>query len=183
MKSRPIPEIEGAYLISLQENSDSRGVLIELFNNQIIKGIQGWEEFFPKQINWVSSLKGSIRGIHRSKRQFPQMKIVFCTKGEIVDHLVDLRLDSKTYRNHIEISLSGSEKSCLLIPHRVGHGFQTISNESEVVYLMNRVYSPLEEFTINPEDPALGINWVKPYILSTKDKTAPFLESIELPLF
>jgi dTDP-4-dehydrorhamnose 3,5-epimerase len=183
LKSRPIPEIEGAYLISLQENSDSRGVLIELFNNQIIKGIQGWEEFFPTQINWVSSLKGSIRGIHRSKRQFPQMKIVFCTKGEIVDHLVDLRLDSKTYRNQIEILLSGSEKSCLLIPHRVGHGFQTISNDSEVVYLMKRVYSPLEELTINPEDPALGINWVKPHILSTKDKTAPFLESIELSLF
>jgi len=183
LKSRPIPEIEGAYLISLQENSDSRGVLIELFNSQIIKGIQGWEEYSPTQINWVSSMKGSIRGIHRSKRQFPQMKIVFCTKGEIVDHLVDLRPDSKTYRNHVEILFSGSEKSCLLIPHRVGHGFQTISDESEVVYLMSRVYSPMEELTINPEDPALDINWVKPHILSTKDKTAPFLESIELSLF
>lgn len=183
MKPKSIPEIDGAFLISLQENTDSRGVLIELFNNQIIKGIKGWEEYSPTQINWVSSMKGSIRGIHRSKRQFPQMKIVFCTKGEIVDHLVDLRPDSKTYRNHIEIFLNESEKSCLLIPHRVGHGFQTISDESEVVYLMNRVYSSSEEFTINPKDPLLGINWSEPHVLSTKDEFAPFLENIDLTLF
>ena len=167
----------------MQENIDSRGVLIEIFNNEIIKRNPGWEQYSPTQVNWVSSIKGSIRGIHRTKIEFPQMKVVFCATGEIADHLVDLRPASKTFKNHVEISLSGSDNSCLLIPHGVGHGFQTISESSEVLYLMNRIYNPLEELTINPEDPLIGINWLKPNILSARDKSAPFFNDIGLSSF
>ena len=178
-----IPEIDHAYIISMQQNIDSRGVLIEIFKSDVTTRLQGWEQFTSAQVNWVSSTKGSIRGIHRTKKEFPQMKILFCANGEIADHLVDLRPDSKTYKNHIEILLSGIDQNCLLIPEGVGHGFQTLSESSEVLYFMSRSYSLLEELTINPEDPSLSINWRKPYILSSKDKSAPLLENIEESLF
>ena len=94
MNLLPIPEIEGAYNSFLEPHTDNRGTLIEIWNKKQIKGDSDWSTFNPVQINFVSTSKGAIRGIHRTIKNMPQRKVVTCVAGKVLDVLVDLRPES-----------------------------------------------------------------------------------------
>jgi len=178
----PVTEIPGAYKIELVNWSDSRGSLMEIWNskNFIEQGV--WPDFIPVQVNLVKSNQGAIRGIHRTIRYAPQRKIVTCTEGAIKDYLIDLRPESTHYRNVVSVAIDASKPLLLLVPERVGHSYQTISENSTVCYYFDRAYNPEEEIGINPFDQDLRITWDEPYILSPKDSNAPLLNEIALEL-
>jgi len=176
----PIPKIDGAFTLQLTPHEDARGFLVELWNKASVQGVEEWANFSPVQINFVVSKSGSVRGIHRTKKNSPQRKVLTCIAGRVLDVLVDLRPESSTFRNITRIDLDGANPTLILIPAGVGHGMQSLGGDSSVLYCFDRSYNPADELGINPLDETLGIEWEEPLVLSDKDADAPNLNSYPL---
>jgi len=174
--------VPGCYLIKNEIHNDLRGKLVESWKLSDINKIPGWEYFNPVQQNFVESSKNTIRGIHRTKRSYPQFKVLTVNHGIIKDVLVDLRTNSETYGSYSEVILEAKNFETLLIGEGIGHAFQTLTIKSLVTYSFSAQYSPENEITINPLDSELGITWDIPLILSDKDRCAPQLRDINLEL-
>jgi dTDP-4-dehydrorhamnose 3,5-epimerase len=102
-----------------------------------------------------------------------QTKLVTCTSGLVLDVIVDLRPGSITYGDHLEVELSENLGKCVYISNGLGHGFQALEDKSVVTYLLDKEYSPNNEFGINPVDPNLSIKWPLLYFyISEKDRTS-----------
>ena len=104
MNLLPIPEIEGAYKAFLEPHNDSRGTLVEIWNKKQIRGGSKWSTFNPVHINFVTTKKGAIRGIHRTIKNAPQRKVVTCVAGKCSMFWVDLRPESPTFRGVLRLS-------------------------------------------------------------------------------
>lgn len=170
--------IEGAFLAESGVFGDERGFFREWFKTSDIENFTH-KKFNVEQANISSSAKGVLRGIHYSLSVKGQAKWVTCVSGLIKDVIVDIRPDSKTFGNWVEVELSGTSGNAVLIGEGLGHGFISLADVSTVAYLVSSPFSPSEEFEINPLDPALGINWGLPLSelkISAKDKNAPMLE-------
>ena len=170
--------IEGVWLAESPIWSDDRGFFREWFKTEEINKATG-RNFNVEQANISSSTKGTLRGIHYSLAAKGQAKWVTCVSGLIKDVIVDIRPNSKTYGQWIEVELSGTSGNAVLIGEGLGHGFISLSDVSTVAYLVSLPFSPTEEFEINPLDQAIGINWGLPLSelkISDKDKNAPTLE-------
>ena len=165
-------EISGVYEILLGNRSDERGDLTEIWSAGIRKSISDWNDFEVAQTNFVNSKLGVIRGIHRLVRNVPQRKVVYCAQGKIDDLIVDLRPESETFKKWLRIGMNEEKNSLLLIPHRIGHSFQTLTSNSKVIYQMDTIYQPNAEININPFDEELGLIWTEEAMLSEKDSNA-----------
>ena len=114
--------------------------------------------------------------MHFQKEPKAEAKIVQCLKGKIYDVAVDLRKDSKTYGQWVAEELNEKNKRMFFIPKGFAHGFQTLSNNCEVQYLMSEFYSQENASGVRFDDPFLKINWpIKNPILSEKDKDWPLI--------
>ncbi len=167
--------IEGLWQIENDIFTDSRGSFSEIFQAaEFYK--QTSLNFMPAQWNQSVSSKGVLRGIHYSLAPKGQSKWVNCSVGSILDIVVDLRRDSKTFLSTFEIELTSGNHRSLVIGPGLGHSFQSLEDGSVVNYLLTSMYSPSEEFGLNPLDPNLEINWPQPSpLLSDKDRHAPSL--------
>ena len=174
--------IEGAWIFTPQIHEDSRGRFLESFRLDEITSQLG-REFAVKQVNQSTSNEGVIRGIHSSKNPPGQAKYITCLAGAIWDVVVDLRPSSQTFGKWEAIELSASNAKAVLISEGLGHGFLSLTDDTLVSYLCNQVYSPDEEFGINPFDKDLAIDFqsrleaigARDGILSKKDSDAPSL--------
>lgn len=131
------------------------------------------------QINHtLTRKKGGARGLHFQYPPYTETKVVSCLKGEIFDVAVDLRRDSPTYLHwHGEI-LSAANRKSLLIPDGYAHGFQTLTEDCELIYLHTASYHPEAEGALNVADPKLNIAWPLPVDdLSDRDRNHPFISS------
>ena len=149
--------------------SDKRGFLTRLFCLEEINTFSTFKGI--KQINRTfTNKKGSIRGIHFQNPPASETKIIICTKGKIFDVAVDLRKNSKTYLKHVSIILNSDLNNMILIPKGFAHGFQTLTDNVELIYFHDHEYSPSLESGFNPFDPLLKIEWpLEDYIISKKD--------------
>jgi len=171
MKVTPLA-ITGAWLIESPVYPDDRGIFREWFKPEVLKQI-GVPVFEVRQANTSISKKGVIRGIHYSPELGGQTKLVTCTSGSVLDVIVDLRPNSKTYGSHLEIELSQNLGKCIYVASGLGHGFQALEENSVVTYLLDKEYSPNNEFGINPVDPDLDIKWpLSDFHISEKDRTS-----------
>jgi dTDP-4-dehydrorhamnose 3,5-epimerase len=166
-------------LLDLSEHHDKRGVLTEIFRKSWLAEVEYWADFKVLQQNFVRSNFGAIRGIHMSKPHIIQRKILFCINGKIRDQLVDLRPNSPTYLQTLQITLSESTPALLFVPHGVGHSFQVESDTAEIVYMFDSEYDPKSEISITPFDSEIDFKWELPYTLSEKDKRALTWEQIK----
>ena len=165
--------IDGAYVIQVEKFGDDRGFFMESFNHKQFQKEVG--DFNFVQDNHSLSTEGVLRGLHYQIKH-PQGKLVRCTQGEIFDVIVDLRVNSPTYRKNFTIKLNRPDLM-LWVPPGLAHGFYTISAEAEFQYKVTDYYNPLYDRTLKWDDNDLGIKWPfyeywgypKP-ILSQKDK-------------
>ena len=165
--------IAGAWLIESPIYPDNRGTFREWFKSETLKenGVPALE---VRQANTSVSKKGVIRGIHYSAEIEGQTKLVTCTSGSVLDVIVDLRPESKTYGDHLAINLSANLGKCVYISSGLGHGFQALEDISVITYLLDKEYLPSNEFGINPVDPNLNIRWpLLDFHISEKDLTSP----------
>lgn len=164
--------LEGCYIIEPYIHKDDRGYFYECFHKEKFEKVIN-EKIHFVQDNQSRSKRGVLRGIHFQKGEYAQAKLVRVLQGEVLDVVVDLRKDSKTFGQHEAIILSDTNKKQLFVPKGFGHGFITLSEISEFSYKCDQYYHKESESGIIYNDPTLGIDWRLPeleIIVSQKDK-------------
>ena len=179
--------IDGVWLAESPVWSDDRGFFREWFKSEAVKAATG-RDFGIEQANISLSAAGTLRGVHYSIAPRGQAKWITCVSGSIQDVIVDIRTDSKTFGQWIDVELRGHTGKAVLISEGLGHGFLALEDHTAVAYLVSTPCSPADEFEINPLDEKIGIKWGKDLSdlkISDKDKSAPRLierkENGELP--
>lgn len=176
MKLTPLG-IEGAWLAESPVWSDERGFFREWFKAEDVKTATG-RDFGIEQANISLSSMGTLRGIHYSIAPQGQSKWITCVSGSIQDVIVDIRSDSKTFGQWVDVDLRGDSGQAVFISEGLGHGFLALEDNTTVAYLVSTPFSPTDEFEINPLDENIRIEWSKDLAtlkISDKDKMAPTL--------
>jgi dTDP-4-dehydrorhamnose 3,5-epimerase len=169
-------ELKGSWLAKSELHIDDRGSFREWFKSDEVKSVTGLD-FIVKQSNISISKKNSIRGMHFSTSPLGQSKWITCVAGSVWDVVVDIRLNSPTFKKWAGIQLSEDSGLSLLAGKGFAHGFLALENNSAISYLLTSEYSPSEEFGFNPLDPSLSIDWkIENPIMSQKDLSAPTLD-------
>lgn len=166
--------LEGLSVLTRKPLGDERGFLERMFCESELAGIMGGRRIV--QMNRTLTRKaGTIRGMHFQHAPHGEMKLVSCLRGEVFDVAVDMRPESTTYLHwHGEI-LSGENHKTLAIPEGYAHGFQTLTEDCEMLYFHTTAHHPESENGLHPLDPALALSWPLPVAeMSAKDSTRPF---------
>lgn len=172
MTLHPTP-IHGAWLIDLAPITDERGFFARSLcaDTLAAHGLQG---VMVQQSISFNRQRGTLRGLHYQRAPYEEVKLVRVTQGRLYDVIVDLRPTSPTYLRWHALELSANNRQTLYIPQGVAHGFQTLSDDTEVFYQMAQPYSPAHSAGVRWNDPALAIDWPLPApILSARDAAYP----------
>ncbi|WP_284747787.1 dTDP-4-dehydrorhamnose 3,5-epimerase family protein [Amycolatopsis sp. RTGN1] len=174
MKAIPVPEIEGVYLFEPAPHADQRGFFSRTFDREVVASVGIDPDGFA-QDSLSRSRKGVIRGMHL-RGGAGEAKLVRCSHGAVFDVVVDLRPDSPTFRNVKTFELSGDTQVSVYIPAGCAHGFQSLTDISDVSYRIDRPHDPSEDITISYKDPELDISWpLSVTMVSDRDERAPSL--------
>jgi len=171
--------LKGAYLASIEPNQDNRGLFERLFCKNELASIGLTKEIV--QINHsVNKNKGTVRGLHFQKEPFSETKIIKCIHGSVFDIIVDLRKNSETFLKWHGIELSENNNKMIIIPEGFAHGFQTLENDSELIYFHTNFYKPEFDCAFNIKDPLFNIKLpLEITEISEKDKNHKLIENIE----
>jgi dTDP-4-dehydrorhamnose 3,5-epimerase len=166
-------KLKGAYIVELEKREDHRGFFARSWDANIFEQ-NGLVGRVVQQNIGFSKITGTIRGLHYQKAPHQETKLVRCTRGAIFDVIVDLRPDSETFQQWLGVKLTRDNYSMLYVPKDFAHGFQSLEDNSEVMYLVSEVYTPAAEAGIRYNDPAIGIQWPLPVSMITeKDANFP----------
>jgi dTDP-4-dehydrorhamnose 3,5-epimerase len=166
--------IEGLKIFEPQVWKDDRGYFYEAFNQQRFEEAGIITPFV--QDNQARSTRGVLRGLHYQVGEHAQAKLVRVIEGEVLDMVVDIRPESKTYRQWFSLRLSAENKRQLFVPRGFAHGYLVLSPTAEFFYKCDNYYSKAHEGGIIFNDPQLAIDWEfdqNELILSEKDKVLP----------
>ncbi len=177
-------DIAGPILIKPSVFEDERGFFMETFNAQAFEEITGVCDPFVQDNHSFSRAPGTVRGLHYQAPPYDQGKLVRCTRGGVIDAIVDIRSNSPTYGQSIRAYLSGKNKHQLWVPPGFLHGFCTIEADTEFLYKVTQFYHKASEGGVLWNDPDLNIDWGLrdlPPQLSGKDKEAPMFADFTTP--
>jgi dTDP-4-dehydrorhamnose 3,5-epimerase len=161
--------LKGAFIIELEPFTDNRGLFARTFCAKEFKE-HGLEYNMVQSNLSVSNKKNTLRGMHYQVDGAEEAKLVRAIRGRILDVIIDLRKDSKTYGKHIMVELSETNNKMLYVPKNFAHGFLTLEDNCHVFYQVSNYYSSGKERGIRWNDPFFGISWpVKKPIISDKD--------------
>lgn len=165
-------------LIDLSKREDSRGFFARLFCKEEF-GAAGLETDFVQINNSLSVKAGTLRGMHYQLSPFAEAKLVRCIRGALWDCAVDLRPTSPTFGKWFGTTLSAENRTMLYVPRGCAHGFITLADDSEVLYLVSASYAPEHERGLRWDDPYFGIEWPRqPAELSAKDSAWPLFDPV-----
>jgi dTDP-4-dehydrorhamnose 3,5-epimerase len=165
--------LAGLKIIDPDKFDDNRGYYLKPFEKKAFRE-QGIEFEIVQISHSFNQTKGTIRGVHFQVEPFAQAKLVFCGKGQIFDVALDLRKGSATYGEWYGLELSEENKKILYIPKDFAHGFQTLEDNSELIYFISEEYSKENESGVRWDDPVFGIKWpLEPTVIADKDKQWP----------
>ncbi|BDF59698.1 dTDP-4-dehydrorhamnose 3,5-epimerase [Christensenellaceae bacterium] len=172
--------IAGLVVIEPDVHGDHRGWFMETYSKPKFEELGIICEFVQDNQSF-SAQKGTLRGLHFQKNPMAQAKLLRCTAGKILDVAVDLRKNSPTYKKWYAVELSAENKRMFFMPKGMGHGFVTLSDNVEVQYKVDAVYSPECDRSIRFDDPEIGVEWgIENPILSQKDLQAPMLKDSDV---
>ncbi len=175
-------KLEGVYILIPKVFGDHRGFFMESWSRRVMEEAGLFYDFVQDNHS-LSTVKGTLRGIHFQKGDKAQAKLVRCVRGAVLDVAVDLRHNSPTYKQWVGVELSEGNKKQLLIPRGFGHGFITLTDHVEFLYKADNYYAPEADGGIRWNDPDIGVDWgISEPILSEKDTKNPFLKDIA-PVF
>ena len=132
-------------------------------------------DFVPVQISASSNTRrGTLRGLHFQAEPLAEAKVVTCTSGSVFDVAVDLRTDSPTYGRWIGVELTRANRRAAFVPAGCAHGFQTLEDNTELLYFISEFYDPSLQRGVRWDDPALEIDWpLTPTVISERDRSFP----------
>lgn len=175
--------IQDLYIIQPQVFGDSRGWFTESWSKKAFEEAGLYYDFVQDNHSF-SANKGVLRGLHYQKGEAAQAKLVRCTRGAVLDVVVDMRKGSPTYMKWEAVELSCQNHRQLLIPRGFLHGFLTLTDNVEFQYKVDNYYNQEADRSIRWDDPEINIEWgVKDPILSDKDKNAPFLRDSDIDFY
>ncbi len=174
-------KLKGAYIIEIKQLSDERGFFGRSWCKREMEE-HGLNGNVVQANTSLSKLKGTMRGMHYQKHPYEETKFLRCTKGAIYDVIVDLRKDSPTFLQWIGVELTEDNYKMIYVPEKFAHGFVTLTDNSEVTYLVTQFYTPGAEAGLRYNDEKLNIQWPVPVkVVSEKDKTHPDFDISLLP--
>ena len=165
--------LKGAFMIEPERREDTRGFFARTFcTTEFAK--HGLETTVIQSSISYNQRRGTLRGMHYQVPPFQETKLVRCTMGSIYDVIIDLRSASPTYKRTFSVELSAKNRKALYIPRGFAHGFQTLEDESEILYYMSAPYSPEHARGVRWNDAAFGIEWpAAERLMSERDRDYP----------
>jgi len=169
--------LEGLYTIEPNTYKDDRGEFIRVFCEDELSDI--FKENNIKQVNHsLTHQKGSVRGLHFQYLPDCEIKLIKCIQGKIIDIVVDIRENSPTFLKSFSVELSAENKKMIYIPKGFAHGFQTLEDDTELIYFHSEIYSPENEGALSIFDPKLDIVLpLKVSDISIKDNSHKYLDN------
>lgn len=165
--------IKDVYLIDLDKKEDERGFFARLFCVEDFAKL-GLEHKFIQMNNSLSLRKGTLRGLHYQLKPKEETKVVRCIRGSLYDVVLDLREDSPTFGKYFGATLSAENRQMMYVPPGCAHGFLTLEDNSEVLYLVSEFYSKEAERAVRWNDPQFTIAWpIAPTVISQRDQEHP----------
>jgi dTDP-4-dehydrorhamnose 3,5-epimerase len=166
----------GAYMIDLEPFLDERGLFARTYcQNEIAK--IGFHEQIVQINHSMTRKKGTIRGMHYQAPPACETKIIRCVDGKVFDVMVDIRKGSPTFMQWYGMELAKDNVRMVYIPEGFAHGFQTLTDNAELIYHHSEFYSPEYERGLRFDDPVLAINWPSPpTVISPRDQNYSFID-------
>ena len=175
--------LKDAYVIDLEKRGDDRGFFARFFCAKEFENCNLKTKFVQVN-NSLSAEKGTLRGMHYQLPPKAEAKVVRCIRGALYDVILDIRQDSPTFGKWFGLELSAENRKMIYVPEGFAHGLVTLTDDSEVLYLVSEYYAPELERGVRWNDPQFNIKWpITPTVVSDKDNRWPdfkFEESLEL---
>lgn len=167
-------KLKGVYVVEPTRFEDERGFFAPSFSQREFEAHGLASRFVENNISF-NRRSGTLRGLHYQAAPFGQAKLVCCARGAIYDVAVDLRPSSPTFRNWVGAELTAENRLLMYLPSDVGHGFQTLADNTEVFYQVSDFYQPEANKGWRWNDPAFGIEWPLPdeCIINSRDASYP----------
>jgi dTDP-4-dehydrorhamnose 3,5-epimerase len=166
--------LNGVYVIEPERFEDERGFFAPSFSEREFEARGLASRFVENNISY-NRRRGTLRGLHYQMAPHGQAKLVRCTRGSIFDVAVDLRPASPTFRQWVGVELTADNRRMFYIPGNMGHGFQTLEDDTEVFYQVSTAFRPDASSGLRWDDPAFGIEWPLPdeRIIVARDSSYP----------
>ena len=170
-------KLKGAFIIDVEPREDERGFFARSWCEDEFKKLGLNPRLAQCNISFNKN-RGTLRGMHYQVAPFAEAKLVRCTMGAIHDVIIDLRPDSPTIKQWISVELTAENHKALYIPEDFAHGFQTLTDNTEVFYQMSEFYHPECVRGARWDDPAFSVKWSLPVeFISDQDANISFLET------
>jgi dTDP-4-dehydrorhamnose 3,5-epimerase len=167
--------LAGVVVVDVERKQDARGFFARTFCREEFAA-EGLEPTVEQCSISFSSRAGTLRGMHYQVASATEAKLVRVTSGAVLDQVVDVRPDSPTYLSSFAIELTAANRTALYVPPMCAHGFQTLTDDSEVSYSINAAYTPGADRGLRHDDPALALRWPLPVtVISDRDRAWPLL--------
>ena len=174
--------LKGAFVVDLEPRGDDRGFFARAFCQREFEA-RGLKTVIAQANISFNYRKGTLRGLHFQFPPAAETKFVRCTRGAILDVIVDLRPESPTYLQHVAVELTADNRTGLYVPERFAHGYQVLEDGTETTYQVGEFYTASAESGLCYADPRLGIEWPLPVTdISDKDRAWPPLSASELDI-
>jgi dTDP-4-dehydrorhamnose 3,5-epimerase len=171
--------LKGAFIIDLDRKTDERGFFARAFCQNEFRE-HGLKPIIAQANLASNAKKGTVRGMHFQYPPAAESKLVRCTRGAILDIIVDLRPESPTYLEHVAVELNEDNMTALYVPERFAHGYQTLRDNTDTSYQVGEFYTPNAEGGLRYADTRLGLRWPLPVsVISAKDQAFHPLREIE----
>ncbi|MGW1871256.1 dTDP-4-dehydrorhamnose 3,5-epimerase family protein [Streptomyces mauvecolor] len=178
--------VPDAYRIMPKLLTDPRGSFHESYRYDLLAAETG-HEFVPRQVNYSASSRNTVRGLHGVAIPPGQAKLVSCVRGALLDVVVDVRVGSPTFGEHVTTVLDARDGRAMFVAEGLAHGFVALTDDTCISYLCSTEYVPGTQLDLRAFDPELGLPWARwltgDPVLSEKDAAAPTVaEALELGL-
>jgi dTDP-4-dehydrorhamnose 3,5-epimerase len=172
--------VHGAFVVELDRHADERGFFARIWDPDELE-----EAGLPRALAQASISRstraGTLRGLHFQRAPHAEAKLVRCVGGSVFDVVLDLRPESPTYLDWHAVELTRDNGRALFIPKGCAHGFRTLEDDTEILYLISHAHVPSAASGVRWDDPAFAIVWpeAQSRILNDRDATWPDFEPVQ----
>lgn len=165
--------LRGAYVIEMEPHRDERGYFARTFCRAEFEA-HGLNPRLEQSSTSFNLRRGTLRGLHYQAAPFEEAKLVRCARGALYDLIVDLRPESESFRKWFAVELTASNLRMLYVPEGFAHGFQTLEDETEVLYHISEAYRPEHARGVRWNDPGFDFRWpIMERVMSERDQSFP----------